>query len=65
METVNNTSTYNLIPEKEPNFSSKKGVFFDDYLAQFTELLGASVSEFKDWEDETILMTLQRKKIYL
>lgn len=65
MEQINSSPTHNLIPEKEPTFSSKKGIFFDDYLKQFEEYLGASVAEFKDWEDETILLTLQRKGVIL
>lgn len=59
------TPVHNLIPEKEPNFSSEKGLYFSAYLNQFADLLEATVPEIKGWEDETVLLTLKRKGIYL
>ena len=35
-------------------------VYFDDFLKQFESVLEALVSEFKEWEDETIELLLQR-----
>lgn len=43
----------------------KQNLYFDDYLKQFEGYLDATVEEFKDWEDETVELLLQRKGIDL
>ena len=65
MEELKTSNSHILIPEKEPTFSSKENVYFDEYISQFTTILDATVPEIKEWEDETVLITLNNKKEYL
>ena len=53
-------ASHNLIPEKKPTFECEEGIYFDKFLGLFTDVLDASVEEMKSWEDETVLLTLDR-----
>jgi hypothetical protein len=65
MEQINSSPTHNLIPEKEANFSPKDNVFFNHFLAEFEDIFAESYHEFSEWEDETLIITLNQKNIRL
>lgn len=58
-------ASHNLIPEKTPTFECEEGIYFDKFLGLFTDVLDASVAEMKSWEDETVLLTLERSQTEL
>jgi len=56
---------HNLIPEKPATFDCEEGIYFDEFLGLFTNVLDASVDEIKSWEDETVLLSLKRSNTEL
>lgn len=49
--------------ESNTSLSLNPNLYFDDFLKQFEHIFEAPVSEFKQWEDETLELLLQRSKI--
>ena len=62
---IKSTSTHNLIPEKVPTFSCKTGTYFSDFLEPIASKLDETVVTLKEWEDETVLIMLEDKKLFL
>lgn len=50
---------------KTTQFKTDHNKYFDKFLGQFTTVFTADVSQFKLWEDETLLVILKNNKIEL
>jgi len=57
--------SHNLIPEKVPTFSCDDHTYFSDFLKQIATKLDVSVYEIKYWEDETVLIMLEKESVFL
>jgi len=65
VENINSGPTHVLIPEKSPTFSCKPDLYFDDFLKEITDVLSISLDELKSWEDETVILLLEKAENFL